>query len=87
VGVKTARNRKAIIFVFKFILSTFYHEITTRSTVLSTCDCGELVATCQLSEGYGVLTYIVCVAIAAVLWGALAQDECDEDDPPETMYN
>ena len=34
-----------------------------------------------------VLTYIVCVAIAAVLWGALAQDECDEDDPPETMYN
>jgi len=49
-----------------------------------TCDCGELVATCQLSEGYGVLTYIVCVAIAAVLWGALAQDECDEDDPPET---
>ena len=30
-GVKTARNRKAIIFAFKFILSTFYNEITARS--------------------------------------------------------
>eukprot|EP01043_Picozoa_sp_COSAG02_P107003 COSAG02_NODE_43008_length_379_cov_0.660714_1_plen_94_part_01 len=30
VGVKTARNRKAIIFAFKFILSTFYYEITIR---------------------------------------------------------
>ena len=52
-----------------------------------TCDCGELVATCEVSEGYGVLTYMVCVAIAAVLWGALGQDDNDEDDPPETMYN
>ena len=40
-----------------------------------TCDCGELVATCELSEGYGVLTYMVCVAVAAVLWGALGTGE------------
>ena len=52
-----------------------------------TCDCGELVATCELSEGYGALTYMVFVAVAAVLWGTLGQDDSDADDPPETMYN
>ena len=52
-----------------------------------TCDCGELVATCELSEGYGIMAYMVCAAVVTVLWGALAQDDSDEDHPPETMYN
>ena len=51
-----------------------------------TCDCGELVATCQLSEGYGALTYMIITAVVAVLWRALGSDS-DEDEPPETMYN
>jgi hypothetical protein len=52
-----------------------------------TCDCGELVATCQMSEGYGALTYMLCTAVAAVLWRTLGTDSEDDDDPPETMYN
>eukprot|EP01046_Picozoa_sp_COSAG06_P051949 COSAG06_NODE_8601_length_2118_cov_0.856860_4_plen_57_part_00 len=52
-----------------------------------TCDCGELVATCQMSEGYGALTYMLCTAVVAVLWRALGADDSDEDEPPETMYN
>jgi hypothetical protein len=51
-----------------------------------TCDCGELVATCQMSEGYGALTYMIITAVVAVLWRALGSDS-DEDQPPETMYN
>ena len=51
-----------------------------------TCDCGELVATCQMSEGHGVLTYMMCAAVVAILWRALGSDS-DEDDPPETMYS
>ena len=51
-----------------------------------TCDCGELVATCELSEGYGTLTYVLCAAVVAVLWRALGSDS-DDEDPPETMYS
>ena len=50
-----------------------------------TCDCGELVATCQMSEGYGALTYMICTAVVALLWRTL-MPESDDDDPPETMY-
>ena len=52
-----------------------------------TCDCGELVATCQMSEGYGALTYMICAAVVTVLWHALGSDSYDDGDPPETMYN
>ena len=52
-----------------------------------TCDCGELVATCQMSEGYSVLTYVMCAAMVTVLWRTLGTDSEDDDDPPETMYN
>ena len=48
-----------------------------------TCDCGELVATCQMSEGYGALTYMICAAVVALLWRALGS-ESDDDEPPET---
>ena len=51
-----------------------------------TCDCGELVATCHMAEGYGAVTYMLCAAVAAVLWRTLGSD-IDEDQPPETMYN
>ena len=50
-----------------------------------TCDCGELVATCELNEGYSTLSYMLCVAVVVVLWRALGADDSDED-PPETMY-
>ena len=33
-----------------------------------TCDCGELVATCDINEGYSVLTYVICAAVVTVLW-------------------
>ena len=53
-----------------------------------TCDCGEqLVATCQMSDGYGALTYMICAAVVTVLWHALGSDSDDDGDPPETMYN
>ena len=52
-----------------------------------TCDCGELVATCQMSEGYGALTYMICAAVVTVLWHALGSDSDDDGDTPETMYN
>ena len=51
-----------------------------------TCNCGELVATCQMAEGYGILTYVMCAAIVTVMWRALGSDS-EDDDPPETMYN
>jgi hypothetical protein len=51
-----------------------------------TCDCGELVATCEVSEGYSMLTYMACIAIVTVLWGALGQGDSD-DEAPETMYS
>jgi hypothetical protein len=51
-----------------------------------TCDCGELVATCQMSEGYGPLVYLLCAAVVATVWRTFGSDS-DDDDPPETMYN
>lgn len=53
-----------------------------------TCDCGELVATCDIDEGYSVLTYMICAAVVTVLWHRFTPDTDSEDDePPETMYN
>ena len=50
-------------------------------------DCGEqLVATCQMSDGYGALTYMICATVVALLWRTLVS-ESDDDEPPETMYN
>jgi len=40
-----------------------------------------------MSEGYSVLTYVMCTAIVTVLWRTLGTDSEDDDDPPETMYN
>jgi len=52
-----------------------------------TCDCGELVATCQMNEGYSTLTYMLCAAVVATLWHTLGTgSDSGSDDPPDTMY-
>ena len=51
-----------------------------------TCDCGELVATCELAESYSVSTYMLCVMIAVVLCRMFVSD-ADDEDPPDTMYS
>ena len=52
-----------------------------------TCDCGELVATCHMNEGYSILTYMLCAVVVATLWRTLGTgSDSDGDDPSETMY-
>ena len=84
--VQAAMTTAAFVFLLIALLGCWLRPGAVHRKLLSFGLCGELVATCQMSEGYGALTYMICAAVVAVLWRTLGSDS-DDNEPPETMYN